>query len=210
MTLKELKALVTVTDDRRKPPKWKELRTSDIKILASKTLSGNGELTVYENGYVLYREDNRYTVFPIHQCTGYEFESVNGEVDSIGEDLFDNEEWHVRLLLEGADRMAVNQINTEKHHNLVSSDLMESAGKEIQDLKQSPLEKLIEEESFEERIAPLKERQKDMVRMYYAEGMKQEDISKVIGMKQQNISANLKKALKVIEKNVNTEEKKKK
>ena len=41
------------------------------EIVVQEILSGECDITVYANGYVLYRENGKKTIFPLHSCKDY-------------------------------------------------------------------------------------------------------------------------------------------
>ena len=56
----------------------------------------------------LYRVGKHTTVFPVHGCGDYFYES-NGQTVCIAGAFFEQQEWYVRLLLEGEDRLMKNR-----------------------------------------------------------------------------------------------------
>ena len=50
----------------------------------------------------------RYTVFALHNCTHYYYESQGNEHQTIPHNHFEDMEWHIRLVLEGEDRLVRN------------------------------------------------------------------------------------------------------
>ena len=63
MTLKELKAVVKVADERKPAPKHKELLEKGVNVVVKEVISDGVEITVFENGYVLFTDGKRKTVF---------------------------------------------------------------------------------------------------------------------------------------------------
>ena len=71
----------------------------------------NGEgvqLSVFREGYALYRVGKYTTVFPVYSCGDYYYEN-EGQKICVDADFFEGQEWYVRLLLEGEDRLAKNR-----------------------------------------------------------------------------------------------------
>lgn len=62
LTLKELKKVVKAADVTKRIPSEKALETEEIVV--KEILSAESDITVYANGYVLYRENGKTTVFP--------------------------------------------------------------------------------------------------------------------------------------------------
>ena len=79
MTLKELKARVQVADEKAVAPKHRELLEMGANIVVKEIISNDVEITVFDNGYVLFTDGKRRTVFKLHECDGYDYSSVNGE-----------------------------------------------------------------------------------------------------------------------------------
>ena len=71
LTLKELKKVVKAADMTKRIPSENTLETEEIVV--KEILSTECDITVYANGYVLYREDGKKTVFPLHSCKDYEY-----------------------------------------------------------------------------------------------------------------------------------------
>lgn len=71
LTLRELRNMVEVAEVEGRVPSVKALLESDIPIAVKETLGEQAEISVYQNGLVLYRVGNRATVFPLHTCTEY-------------------------------------------------------------------------------------------------------------------------------------------
>ena len=62
LTLKELKKVVKVAGMTKRVPSEKALEKEEIVV--KEILSGECDITVYANGYVLYRENGKKTIFP--------------------------------------------------------------------------------------------------------------------------------------------------
>lgn len=81
---------------------------SGEKILVSCTAAG-ATVTVYENGYVLYRNEEGVTVFPFPECADYSYESTcAGSEGTVMDESFENADWYLRLVLEGEDHLSNN------------------------------------------------------------------------------------------------------
>ena len=63
----------------------------------------------YDEGHTpvehLVYAHERYTVFALHNCTHYYYESQGNEHQTIPHNHFEDMEWHIRLVLEGEDRL---------------------------------------------------------------------------------------------------------
>ena len=71
------------------------------------------QLLVFAEGWVLYRVGKYATVFQVHSCGGYCYETYEQQiyVDTV---FFEKQEWYVRLMLEGEDRLAKNRESSWK------------------------------------------------------------------------------------------------
>ena len=66
MTLKELKNLVKPADPKKRVPCAVSLKQSGARIVVREAVGLGADITVYANGYVLYQEGEKTTVFPLH------------------------------------------------------------------------------------------------------------------------------------------------
>lgn len=116
LTLKELKKVVKVAGMTKRVPSEKALEKEEIVV--KEILSGECDITVYANGYVLYRENGKKTIFPLHSCKDYQYMDVKEDRSIMNEEFFDNENWYIRLLMEATDRMEINQTKVASNHRL--------------------------------------------------------------------------------------------
>ena len=66
MTFKELKKLVKLPlYKEQRVPTVKALEESGVSVVAEKILENHGSISVYQNGYVIYRAHKRVTVFSL-------------------------------------------------------------------------------------------------------------------------------------------------
>lgn len=63
LTLRELKKMVEPADERMRVPTVKALQESGVPIVVRELLNDQTEITVFANGYVIYRSGKRMTVF---------------------------------------------------------------------------------------------------------------------------------------------------
>ena len=102
MTFKELKKLVKLPlYKEQRVPTVKALEESGVSVVAEKILENHGSISVYQNGYVIYRAHKRVTVFSLRNCVHYKYDALEGAGHHIEEEEFDEYEWHIRLVLEG-------------------------------------------------------------------------------------------------------------
>jgi hypothetical protein len=102
MTFKELKKLVKLPlYKEQRVPTVKALEESGVSVVAEKILENHGSISVYQNGYVIYRAHKRVTVFSLRNCVHYKYDALEGAGHHIEEEEFEEYEWHIRLVLEG-------------------------------------------------------------------------------------------------------------
>lgn len=201
LRLKELKNMVEVADVKKRVPKPKALRTSNIPIVVKEVIGADSDITVYANGYVLYREENRTTVFPLHQCKSYEYETSCGENEKLGAGFFENENWYMRLIMEGTDLLFRSQEKIQINHGICSYSGVSEEWEELKDPKESILDEVLRKEVVEELLNSLNEKQRKAVMLYYFEELNQKDISKIMGISQQSVAGLIKRALTIMKKN---------
>lgn len=209
MTLKELKNLVKPADLKKRIPSAAFLKKQGGRIVVRETVGLDADITVYANGYVLYREGEKATVFPLHTCGAYEYGSTTGKRSTLQSEFFDNENWYMRLLVEGADLMERNQEQLLLYHNVCSYNPFSEEWGELRDQEQDILERIAEKEMFRDLMSVLTEKQRKAVTLYYLENMKQEDISKEMGIVQQSVCNMIKRAVSAMKKRLEETENKK-
>ena len=111
MTLKELKAMMPVVPN-GKTPKRSELKNKSEVV--AEYQSHDFSLTVFDCGYVLAQHFGRWTIFPVNDCGGYEYEvadenPVKGKVQTdFDEEYFLDLPWTIRITLTAEDRLEHN------------------------------------------------------------------------------------------------------
>ena len=217
MTLQELYSFVEGTKTAKRKVHT-ELEAGGEKILV-RELFVNGasvcRLTVYVNGYVLYEEDNRNTVFHISEVIDKDFiysSSLENTIDvserrAKNEELL-NSDWKVVLLLEGNDRISKNREKSDSYHIVFRFDETNDESRE-EHLSYTPnlsgaLEKTIELQKIKEVVDMARSKMSDEVWNIYFNvevlGMHQDDIAKQIGISQQAVSKKYLKACRLITK----------
>ena len=72
LTFKNLKNLVDLPAHKEaRVPTVKALEESGVSVVAKKILENHGSISVYQNGYVIYRAHKRVTVFSLRNCVHY-------------------------------------------------------------------------------------------------------------------------------------------
>lgn len=90
MTFKELKKLVKLPlYKEQRVPTVKALEESGVSVVAEKILENHGSISVYQNGYVIYRAHKRVTVFSLRNCVHYKYDALEGAGHHIEEEEFE-------------------------------------------------------------------------------------------------------------------------
>lgn len=120
MTFKELKKLVKLPlYKEQRVPTVKALEESGVSVVAEKILENHGSISVYQNGYVIYRAHKRVTVFSLRNCVHYKYDALEGAGHHIEE-----EELGKPNLLYVKDLYAgLSQSNYWKYENQTSGGL---------------------------------------------------------------------------------------
>ena len=146
-------------------------------------------INVYQNGYVIYRAHKRVTVFSLRDCVHYKYDAAEGAGHHIEEEEFDEYEWHIRLVLEGEDRIFMN-------YEIIQGKWMPS--REDREYKEeilegvdgavSTLERMISEERVEELLSTLTDLQRKVVHIHLFHGLSFTEAAKHLGMTRQNLT----------------------
>ena len=126
MTLKDLKKRVPVADEKKVILRKKELLNTGAEIVVKEIIEDGVEISVYDNGYVLYEEGRHRTVFRLHECKDYDYSAVDGRKDAFGADFFQNENWYILPLMVGMDRVEDSRRRILSNHKVISIDIEEN------------------------------------------------------------------------------------
>lgn len=141
-------------------PSAKALKESGAEIVVKEVLETDASIAVYENGYVLYQEGTKATVFPLHKCSGYEYENADGTRKRVKREFFDNENWYVLPLLVASDRMITNQIKIGDYHGIISYSVVVEDRKYLIDPRRNYLDDMIEKEVDQRTVANINRKTK--------------------------------------------------
>lgn len=197
LTLWEIKQNVKNPGRCRKVPTAKYLQDVE-EIVASRRIGKEAEVTAYQCGYAVYRIGKYATVFSIHSCGDYLYFSC-GKILCIEEHFFDCQEWYVRLVLEGEDRVSRNRESQEQEKNISYSAVSEE-WELIADLEKSPLEQIIMQESVGEMLELLTEKQRLIIRQFFFYRKTQKEIAKELGVAAPIISKTISNSIRQIRK----------
>lgn len=118
MSFLDLKRSIPIAENQRVPT-YKKLLQEKQTIIAA-TSVGNAKITVYQNGYVIYEDETRRTVMPIHRYGDYHYYFQDGIHVCIPEKEFENLRWELRFLMEGESRIEHNRKNCALRHEAFS------------------------------------------------------------------------------------------
>lgn len=184
MTFKELKKLVKLPlYKEQRVPTVKALEESGVSVVAEKILENHGSISVYQNGYVIYRAHKRVTVFSLRNCVHYKYDALEGAGHHIEEEEFDEYEWHIRLVLEGEDRIFMNyeiiqgKWMPSREDREYREEILEGVDEAV-----STLERMISEERVEELLSTLTDLQRKVVHTHLFHGLSFTEAAKHLGI----------------------------
>ena len=197
LTLQELKQITDIPGNQGKLPTARQLRESGV-IIAKERFGGETEISVYQDGFVIYQTGKYSTVFPLHSCGDY-FYISDGNTIHLPEQFFDREKWHLRLVLEGEDRLNRNCEERERCRNVSYSAVSEEWAV-MEDLAEPAIEQLARLETVEEIMQMLTEKQKTVVCGYYLQEKTQGQIAEELGISRHAVRDSLIHAVSKIRK----------
>ena len=197
LTLQELKGIIEIPEQRTKIPTAKNLRDTG-RAVAEKQLENNTWIAAYQNGFALYHACGHSTVFPIHTCGAYLYVS-SGVSSYLPEQFFEKEPWYVRLVLEGEDRLDRNQ-RAKEQEKTVSYHAISEEWETMGNVKENPLEYLIDRENREEILHYLTERQKAVVSLCFFQQKSRKEAAKELGISSPAVSTILSQASRRLQK----------
>ena len=193
VTLQDLKWIVKQPEKEEKAPTARHLLEHGKRVVSMEN-GGDVQLLVFAEGWALYRVGKYTTVFPVHSCGGYCYKS-HGRQIFVDAAFFEEQEWYVRLMLEGEDRLMKNRESSRKgkvvSYHAVSEEWFFLASPVL-----PPLEQLIEKEQILELMGLLTKRRRDIVILYFYYGETQWEIARSLGISQPAVSQALMAALR--------------
>ena len=222
LTLRTLKELIDTPKKGEKLPTPKQLRTGESPVVAHKT-TGTGvnevHIIVYQSGYAVYGIGNRATVFPVNLELGYGYSSVtekkrkedekyniwNPETGlrekkcfcELEESFFEKEEWYLRLMLIGEDRLAHNLATRDRGRCISYSGIseeFEGMEDELMDVE----ERVNRQQIAEEMMSVLSDKQRKVVQEFYWNQKTHKQIAKENGVKRNAVTEILKDRKSVV------------
>ena len=194
LTLRELKNMAETAPSGEKTPTVRELRSSG-KLIVERKIGESAGIAAYRNGYAVYHAGRGATVFRIHACSGYCYDSGSSPC-SIGSRMFDGEAWYLRLVLEGEDRLFRNLASREQGWSVSYSAASEEWGGLYSGSgAESALDGIIRAETVEGLLSVLTERQRRATVLFYLEQKTERQIAEELGITVSAVSRILAKSL---------------
>lgn len=192
LTFRELKAKLKSTAN-KKLPTCKQLKESGSSIFLKRSIGDDTELTVYENGFVLYEKQTcedevTTTVFGVDRLGAVSYDSAV-KMDDLRPEDYEDEDCMFRLVMEGEERIAHNRDKVQGDNIAFSI----SGDGSDWSVHEEPSYTDGEEDDDRENIHKLHEglknltdRQRQVVLMYAVQGKTFEQIGNQLGMKKQS------------------------
>ncbi len=195
LTLRELKNMAESAPSGQKTLTARELRSSG-KLIAERKIGESAGIAAYRNGYAVYYAGRDATVFRIHACSGYCYDSGSSPC-SIGSRMFDGEAWYLRLVLEGEDRLFRNLASREQDRSVLYSAESEEWGELYPAYSgaESVLDGIIRAETVEKFLSLLTEKQRRAAVLFYLEQKTERQVAQELGITAPAVSRILAKSL---------------
>ena len=121
----------------------------------------------------------------------------------MSEETFSDEEWTVRFILEGEDRLWRNQQLVHNNKHGTKLELNEEREEAFIDHEQSldnTIEKMVSQDKYRRLLSCLTDKQRRIVEAYYIFELTQEEIAKRLNISHQVVDRTLKAAIKKMQK----------
>lgn len=201
LTLRELRGRVDLPEEGTRVPSWKQLEESGSKIVV-KEIVGNSQIAVYENGFVIYESRGYMTVFPFPAYGDYSYDAVTGSGEIVPGDAFENENWYIRLFLEGEDHLKRNAERWYEKHTYSYHAACEDWCRMV-DMNRSLDDELFamqEEEEFWNCITAVTPKQRYVLIRYYIYRDSFAQIAAQLGISRQGVRDCFQNALRFLRK----------
>ena len=203
MTLRELMNRTEETAFTQQVPTVMALMESDSPVIASEKMKDEIEATAFRNGYVLYQNGNRATVFSLTDCRrAYVETDQMGTEYALPFEVFADQPWQVRALMEGERRLVHNSNNRRRYVTEISYDAFPEGGPCLTDERLDPLLMLCEREEKEEELEKLydcletlTEKQRFILIECVVKGRKHMDVAKEMETSRENVSKSLRRSM---------------
>ncbi len=207
ITLRSLRSILPKTTGLNSPSEiW--FRENVDQILCSKTC-GDGLITVYSNGFYTYTEDEGEHL-AILRVDGFErlrYDFVDDTTYIVEEADYIDSPYMVALYINGKTQWDINASKRSMYrHGYYLENNSKDWGSEA--MVPSAEDEYIARETRKEELSMLTEslakltkRQKQIVKLYFDDGLKQEAIAKRLGVRQQSVRDVLGAAIKNLRNN---------
>ena len=203
MTLRELMMRADNAASAKQVPTVLALMESDSLVIASETMKDGIEATAFRNGYVIYQNGDRATVFSLADCrSAYVEEDQTGMEHALPFDVFADQPWQIRVLMEGERRLVHNSNNRRRYVSEISYDGFAEGGYCMMDDRMDPIRMLCEKEAREEELEKLydclealTETQRFILIECVVKGRLQLDVAEEMGTTRENVSKSLRRTL---------------
>ena len=194
MTLRELLERTKKTGTARVPGKV-ALKESATRIACHE--SDGFEISVYSCGYALAEAGNRWTVFRVGDCGGYEYEVDEADKELLGDkdyrfkdDYFMDLPWTVRLTMEALDRLERN--NDEREDQLISEHPDEPGPRSrLYGRYISVEEEVLRNIEREEMLASLTTKHREAYELYFEMGYTLEEAGEIPSVSRESVRKRL-------------------
>ena len=203
MTLRELMKKVDDVSCVERVPSVIKIVESGSPVVSSIKMGDEIEVTAFQNGFVIYQNGIRATVFPLHKCMDYVEKDVTEKEHVLPFEAFADQPWQIRAFMEGEKRLVHNMNARRSYANELSYDAyIEGWNMLSDDGEADPLRKIIEEEIRKEEndklhsiLATFTEKQRFILFQCIVNGRMQIDVANEMGTTRMNVTISLKKSL---------------
>ena len=162
------------------------------------------EVTAFRNGFVIYQNGIRATVFPLHKCREYVEKDVMKNEHVAPFEVFADQPWQIRAFMEGEKRLVHNMNVRRQYAGEISYDVyVEGWNLLSDDGEGDPIRMLMEEETSMEEIIKLHrildtltEKQKSVLYECVVKGRMQMDVADEMEVTRMSVTTALRRALK--------------
>ena len=194
MTLRDLMERTAQTGRERAPGKV-TLKESATRIAFHE--ADGFELSVYSCGYSLAEAGNRWTVFSVGDCGGYEYEVDEADRKLLGDkdyrfedEYFMDLPWQVRLTMEAMDRLEKN--NDEREDRLISEHPDEPGPRGRLYGRYISVEvEVLRNIEREELLASLTTKQREAYELYFEMGYTLEEAGEILSVSRESVRKRL-------------------
>ena len=206
-TFAELKAMVKDASQERTPVGKTLIKSGEPILIQVK--EGSGIVTVYENGFFVYSEDGNHTARAVANCKVMKYLVAEGKPVEVKEEDFQGLPFPIVLSQFGMVNLEDQKKKNDGYHHGISLDDDELRMEEslcVPDFTEElDKEKDIWEKRLEmlpEAMEKLTEKQREIIKLYFFDEIKQDQIAKSTGVSQPYVAKALKRGLEILEKNL--------